>query len=87
MFNHFLCTPKLPKVLVVMDTISTNLQHLEVLVESIVKALKEEREALLLAQQQFESVHLPHFVVVAEHACSFRTGREWLTVMQGKPTR
>ena len=54
-----------------MDTIGTSLQQLWVLVESIVNTLKEEKGALLLAQQQFELVHPPPFVAECEHACSF----------------
>ena len=46
-----------------MDLIAARIQQLEVLAESIVAALKEEKELLLVAQQQLELVHPPtHWV-------------------------
>ena len=46
-----------------MDVIDARMQQLRVLVESIVTAMKEERDTLHFARQQFELVH-PH-----PHSC------------------
>ena len=47
-----------------MDTISTRLQQLEVLVQSIVGTLEAEKEAVVFAQQKLELVHPPFLLLL-----------------------